>query len=481
MKRYLPILILLIATLPLIIALDKAPIRLWDESRNAMNAIEMSQNNAWQITHFDGKPDMWNTKPPLLIWLQALMIKLIGIHPLAIRIPILIAGIATFIFIFSWIKKLTGSISWAMIAPLILCTAYGYVDFHVIRTGDYDGLLTLFTTIYCLSFYQYIKGYGTKYLYLTGVFIALAVLTKSVAGLLFLPALCIYTILSKQLIPLLKSKHFYVALLITLMPIIGYYALRESVNPGYIQAVFDNELGGRYLNTLENHKAPFNTYFKNILDYKFTYWIPFLIIGTILSFLKSHPWSSILRYLCLLTVSYLLIISISQTKLLWYDAPIYPYMAMISASAVEFIIEKMMPYIKGRKSVITAFSLILIMAIPLYNIIYKVYHSNSEPYDEHNYYLSNYIRKEIINNKDYAPTKILMNGYQPQIDFYIIMAQSQGKKIEKSKLSLLSVGDIVVLQEAALKNKLLNAYAVETLQEHEVNKYKIIAIKPESI
>jgi len=44
-------------------------LQLWDEARLAVNATEMLQSGDWLVTRYDGSSDLWNTKPPLLIWL----------------------------------------------------------------------------------------------------------------------------------------------------------------------------------------------------------------------------------------------------------------------------------------------------------------------------------------------------------------------------------------------------------------------------
>ncbi len=46
-----------------------------------------------------------------------------------------------------------------------------------------------------------------------------------------------------------KSKHTWIAIMIAIIPIISFYLLREAYNPGYLTAVQENELGGRYLAT----------------------------------------------------------------------------------------------------------------------------------------------------------------------------------------------------------------------------------------
>lgn len=65
------IVLLAMIAVPLFGHLDTLPLRLWDESRLAINAYEMMKDGDLIVTHFNGQPDMWNTKPPLMIWCQA--------------------------------------------------------------------------------------------------------------------------------------------------------------------------------------------------------------------------------------------------------------------------------------------------------------------------------------------------------------------------------------------------------------------------
>ena len=63
------------------------PMELWDESRNANNAMEIAKHGGWMVPAFDNLPDHWNTKPPLLIWMMAALLRT-GLDPmLAIRLP----------------------------------------------------------------------------------------------------------------------------------------------------------------------------------------------------------------------------------------------------------------------------------------------------------------------------------------------------------------------------------------------------------
>ena len=93
--------LLLVIAAPLFAHLGNMPLQMWDEARQAISALEMGSNHHWLVSYYDGKPDMADTKPPLLIWLQLLSIKLLGANELAVRFPSALAAAFT-CFIIYW-------------------------------------------------------------------------------------------------------------------------------------------------------------------------------------------------------------------------------------------------------------------------------------------------------------------------------------------------------------------------------------------
>src|SRR5210317_710109 len=81
--------------IPIFGYLSVFPIRLFDESRLAINAYEMLKNSDFIVTHYKGNPDMFNTRPPLMIWLQVLSMKFIGVNELSVRLPAAFATLFT--------------------------------------------------------------------------------------------------------------------------------------------------------------------------------------------------------------------------------------------------------------------------------------------------------------------------------------------------------------------------------------------------
>nr|WP_314546221.1 glycosyltransferase family 39 protein [uncultured Empedobacter sp.] len=378
-------LLLLFIILPItLININKDPIFLWDEGRNSLNALEMYYNNNFIVTHYNGEPDMWNTKPPLLIWLQTFFMYLVGVNELAIRIPTIISALLTCILLYVFSKKILNNEWISIFVSTVLITTNGYIAIHGARTGDYDTLLTLFVTISSLSIFLFTETKQNKWLYIFFVSLSLSVLTKGIAGLLFTPAYLILIIFTKQLFKLLKNKHFYYAIFIFLFIVISYYSIREILNPGYIKAVYENELGGRLNTTLDGLEEK-NTfyYFENLFNDvdRFKNWIYFLPICFIISLF--NPNKKILKlslYIASLIIIHYLVLTKASTKYEWYDTPWFPLFSLIIGLGVYTIYV----YLNNKRfEKILMYSLVLscftISSFSYYNIYNKIT-SNQDEY-----------------------------------------------------------------------------------------------------
>lgn len=366
-----------IAIIPLFGQLDTTPLNQWDESRLATSALEMLQNHNWLVPHFDRKPDMWSTKPPLMIWLQVGMMKIVGINELAVRLPSAIAGLFTCLLLFGFFSKKLKAPLLGLLCAAVLLTTDGYIHTnHSARNGDYDALLTLFTTAYCLCFFIFIEQGMRKYLVYTFVFLTLSVLTKSVEGLLFIPSLLVYTVYKRKLPAVIKNKDFYWCCAGFLLIAGGYYVLREHYNPGYIAAVRENEWGGRYNNALEGHGHDKWYLFRDLVNSSFSSWYLLVIPGIVAGlFSKKHLVKDITVFTVLLTLLYLIIISGSQTKLEWYMMPMFPFLSIITGVFI-FSICSVLSDIGKRKNALYLNTLpyvfaVIIFILPFRHIVIK--------------------------------------------------------------------------------------------------------------
>jgi 4-amino-4-deoxy-L-arabinose transferase-like glycosyltransferase len=472
----------LIIYFPLFLHLDALPIRIWDESRLAVNAYEMSKNGNYLVTYFEGLPDMWSTKPPVMVWLQQFFIKQLGVGELAVRLPSAIAGFLTAVALMVFSLRYLRSYWFGLIAVLILITSYGYINQHASRTGDYDALLTLFTTVYALSFFLYGESGKRGYLYLFFVFITLAVFTKSVQALLFLPALAGYVIYSKN-VKVFKEKTFYIALILSVLVISGYYVVRDYYNPGYITAVWENELGGRYLKTIENHKHPFLFYYTMLVHEHFTTWYYLIPCGLALGvFFTDERMKHLTVFSVLITILYWLIISGAQTKLSWYELPLFPFLSMIAAIPLYFVfiylkdLTQLSKFVKWNS---TPYLFVFIVFLtPYEKIIDKVYYPTEYDWDREFYSMSYYLQDAVRSNKPIRNQIVCNEGYSPHLLFYMDILNDRKQSIHFKHWKDLQVGELVIVNQPIIKKEIEANYLVSVEQSFQyVNKYRILGMK----
>lgn len=461
------ILLILLVCVPLFYHLDALVIRMWDEARLAQNATQMHENGNIWVTYCYHVPDMWNTKPPLMIWLQVCFMHLIGINEWAIRLPAALAALATFIFIFRLVKSQTRSTLQAMFTVAVLVTTKGYIDLHVVRTGDYDALLILWSTIGGLSLWKYSEAGKLSSLYTASIAFALAVFTKGVAGLMFMPAICIYLLLTKQLCSLLKSRHFYLAaalfLLIALLP----YFMREHFNPGYLRAVMNNELGGRFLKVKENNSAPWYFYFALLAGRDYIFWFILIPLGIWLGAKERHRISGRLAiYSGLMGIVFLIIISISRTKLSWYDAPIYPYLSIVSAFAIQKLITLSKKIsVQFCKHTLNFFLLLLVIAYAV--MIKDIICLDDTKYKQARIFnISMYIQDKFIHQDQMKTLVIYDNDCAPQVNFYMHIAEMKGYKMLLANDTTDLSGKTVITQNPQNEKKLLSRFYAHKIDEY---------------
>jgi 4-amino-4-deoxy-L-arabinose transferase-like glycosyltransferase len=310
--------------------LGTLPMVVWDESRNANNAIEMMRGGNWLVTMFDGVPDHWNTKPPLLIWMIAALLKA-GFNPmLALRLPSAIATVATVLALFAFCRWVLLDQVAGMLAALLLLSSELFFTLHVARTGDYDALLSLFTTLAVLASWVYVDGedrWQGRAVWAIAASLLLGILTKGVAVLMIGPGLLAYVIARGRLRATLGDGRVWAAGCIVLVCSALYYGGREMTDPGYLAAVWNNDVGGRYVTVLDRHsEGPF--YYVAVLLRGFE---PGMLAlpASVLSLTRGASRSRGIVLLCLLVTAFLLaVLSFAGTKIYWYAAPLVPLLSL---------------------------------------------------------------------------------------------------------------------------------------------------------
>ena len=475
------LLILLLICIPLFQHLSSLTIRIWDESRLAINAYEMYHNGNYLIPTYNGEFDMWNTKPPLMIWLQVLSMKLFGINEVSLRLPSAIAALFTCISLLFLSVRYVKNFWFGFICVLVLVTSIGYVDIHATRTGDYDALFVLFLTLSSLTFFAHLETSKKKYLYFFFLSLALTVLTKSVAALMILPGLFIYAVVKKKLLFLLKNKHLYIGLLLFFILGGGYYFLREIYNPGYIDAVWENDFGGRFLDTIENHKHYFWFYYDNLIANGFKEWVLLIPCGIFVGLLsKDKRIKNLTLFSTIFVVTFFLVISLAQTKLRWYDVPLYPFLSLLVGVFIYFIFSflkeerRIIHYLKY--NVIPFVFVFLIFITPYRQIINKTYMQKEYLAD---FYRTTYYLRDILREKRQNDNFIVLyDDYSAHIKFYINLLNEKGKNISLRKSKNANSGEIVLTSQDEMKKFLEENYNCKTLENfYNLRLYEVVGEK----
>lgn len=414
--KYIPgyIIVTLLAALPLFGHLSELPVQRWDESRLALAAIEMTFHKNLFVTTFLGQPDMAAMKPPLQIWLMALSIKIFGANELALRLPSAIAGLITCYFMYWFLaSKFKNPVAGILSAALLL-VSFTYVRIHGIRTGDYDGLLTLFTTTFLYYYYLYLQKEESKHLLIAMIALTLACFTKGVAALMFLPGVFLFTLFKGKILAVLKNKQFYIGLAIFIIIIPGYYIIRELYVPGSWKAVEENELGGRFSKPMEGHVGPWYFYLQYIVETGFvwTYLAIASIIGAYFSNVEQNE-RNFRNFLAVTSLGFLIVISIAGTKLDWYTMPMYPLMCSLAGLfLVQLYNAVSQMSIKSDRNL--AFGLLLI------------------------FFTSTYIKSYSVTLNRVLRAKVNMNDKTFSLSHYLKKVQSEKNKSENRVIMLWS-------------------------------------------
>jgi 4-amino-4-deoxy-L-arabinose transferase-like glycosyltransferase len=442
------------------------PLKKFDESRLAVNAIEMLQTNNFLTTYYEGFPDMWSTKPPLLIWMQALSIKCFGMNEFSTRFPSALAALMICIILL-WISIYIFKI-WeiGVFSILVLITSQGFVNMHGSRSGDYDTLLTLFLFINGIAFYLYTKNQNNRFALAFFSSLILGAMTKGIAGFFFMPIYLLYLIGVKK-VRIIFNWNIVLGLLISILIILSYYFIRESENPGYMTKVIENELGGRYLKTLESHSHPFSFYFLNLIEVRFLTWFFLAIIGLFTSSNLSKG-ADFVRFCFFVGFSFLFIISFSQTKLIWYDMPIYPFLAIVAASGI-FHIYKLI------QKPLLAYSFILcLFAIPYLTIFSQVYVPRFSPEESKDYRLCEYIRENKKQLSKIGDLHINWVSYNSQNLFYAYSVKELNPNVRFN--SDIKLGDKVLLYQDEVELNLKKKFNMKLISYSEKYSAKIYEI-----
>lgn len=320
-----------------------------DEAVYAQMAKEVWRFGDWFTMHFNRTPRF--IKPPLYVWLTTLNYNFLGINEFTTRFWSAFFAVLGILSLYFLGKKLFDKET-ALLSSFILLTTVGY--FAIGRQAMLSTALTSFIILTILFFcYGQVKS---KYFILAGVFLGLAVMTKSAIGLLPVIIIGFFLITTRGLKKILKERNFYFGILAFLM-IAGPWHIahliidkNEFVN-SYILGTLIQGLGS------ESRFQGFSFY-PLTLSYAFFPWIIFAIFAfaaAIKNVFKKKGTSAFILLLYWITLPFIIFL-FGKEKLDWYLVPIYPALALLTAHYIKIAFST-------RKGIFISFLLLFIISL----------------------------------------------------------------------------------------------------------------------
>ncbi len=436
--------------------LGELPIIQWDESRLAVNAAEMSQSNSFIISTFENQPDLYNTKPPLLLWFQVGAIKVFGLNEWSIRLPSALAALACFFAVFYIVYIITSRIYVSVFGTLLLATSGGFIQLHGSMTGDYDALLSAFVLAAILYFRSYVVDNNPKSLLGFTIFQSLAILCKSAAGLIPIPVYIAILLYFKHYSSL---KTISIAIALSFAPFILFTGIREILEPGYLQAIWNNDFHGRFSKALEGHTSEWHYYIVNLFDFRFSLWIWLLVPSMVLLFVKKDRNGI---YFSLFLLGYITFLSLAKTRIHWYDMPYLSLVAIVIALGISQLFKTI------KNPVVATISTLLVcigIAIPIINKYNFIVERQGLLLDLGHYELSEMMKAHPKHQK----AKYIANWYDAEFYFYT----KQHPEISRGQFRALQKGDTVLMGNL-YKDSLPLRYEFNTIKQTENAKTVVI-------
>lgn len=316
--------------------IDTSKIGEWDEARYGVSAFEMLvTKNVW-INTYGYERDFANLKPPLGLWAIGASYYLVGVTPLGLRLPSMIAGVLC-VWVTIRLGRRYGGPPTGVLAGAILATTFPFILRHGARTGNFDVLFTLLITLALWLTIAWPRQQATAWL--LGLVFALGFLVKSWAIGPFVLAALLY-ILSTQPRPALFVNIPLVSIAF-ISPIVCWASVRLMLDgPEFLQRMVTYDLLQRASETIES-ASPHRFYYFSFLGDRFAPWAQILVMGSIVLLItrtgKDRPLpvlpaeKKFITLLALWSLIPLIMLSLASTRYHWYIIPILPALALATA------------------------------------------------------------------------------------------------------------------------------------------------------
>lgn len=307
----------------------------YDDAVYAHEAKTVLQTGDWFTLKLNGYPDF--DKPPLFVWLVALSFKVQGVSDYAAKFPAALLGFATILLVYFLAKYLSDDRWIPVLSMLVLMSTQYFLKYSMhAMTG------IPFTFFFTLAIYFYVRSHRKPgYLLMCGAAIGLATLTVSPMGLFPLGIIGLHLIFTKRFGLLFSWYGAGCLVLAFSLPMIWYVREYQLFGDEFLAQHFANVLNHTISAQPKGYaeKLVWHLEYPILLLKHYWPWLPFLIVGLVVTIKKSlteKAENSALLGLWVLCV--VVPFSLADSKVLRYILPAFPAFSVLSAIALNSLI-----------------------------------------------------------------------------------------------------------------------------------------------
>lgn len=331
MTKYLPSLLIVftLSVALLVTHLARPPFDRADEALHAQVVSELQESdNFFHLTYLG---ESYYRKPPLYFWLSAVSTRILGNSKLSFRLVSVCSAFLLILLLAYWALLLTNS-NWAVVGTVaFLLSSQKLIFMHGFRSGVPDALLLFL--ISAASFFiwsHFAQSVRSEWrLTVIGVLVGLAILTKSLFGLL--PLTLFAGMLSFQEPKLPRREKLSILIFVSLIALTvsaSYYLPLVLGNRGEMYTTFKVEIWERAVNGLHNSPSVGELMSMIALE---SFYVPSLVLWGVVLYLLLQTFradKNIYFFLLLWTSLVLLGCLGSKTRLIHYFYPALPAWAL---------------------------------------------------------------------------------------------------------------------------------------------------------
>ena len=329
----------------------------YDDAIYAHEGKQMLISGDWWNVRFNGSLNF--EYPPMFMWLEALLMKLLGVSDFAAKFPSALSALLIILLAFFLAHELSGEFLLSICASWIMMLSQYFMKWAMHAMTDVP-----FTLFFTLALYFYVKGLKRpNYLILCGPAIGAAVMTRSVIGFIPVGIIIGHSVIARQPRNLLSIRLLSGLLIALLLPSVWYFSQYLSHGARFLSAHF-SFIGGKIVLGGDWDGRGFAL---GLLEYPWLLlrfywpWLPLMIIGLVAQLRLAVRYREGSAILLVIWVSLVVgPFSLAEAKILRYIMPVFPAFAILAAIPAARLISAM----RGKTYLRTAYE-VLIAAVVL--------------------------------------------------------------------------------------------------------------------